>query len=63
MSIFQAEMTQHRAVLAKSCADGQMALISGQAPLGKATSLTGGQLDQISVPFGRLASAMYEFTA
>ncbi|WP_298168762.1 hypothetical protein, partial [Novosphingobium sp.] len=62
-SISQAFPTQQWAILAKPLRGDQMASISNQRALGKATSLPGGRLGPICSPFGRLDGAVYEFTA
>jgi hypothetical protein len=54
MSIFDDISTLGWAILAKSLRDVQMASISGQNTLGKATSLPGAHFGPICSPFGRL---------
>ncbi|MFM5908288.1 MAG: hypothetical protein ACKOPO_12010, partial [Novosphingobium sp.] len=51
------------AILAKSRRDAQMASISDEPALAKATSLRGGPLRPIFSPFARLDGGVYEFTA
>ena len=63
MSIFQDFLTRRWAILAKSCKDVPMALLSQRKPLGMAASRPFVSFTAIAAPLGRLERAVYEFTA